>query len=353
MRKILCLMGLTLLLAVGVHAQEETMTNQLSAKYLLPDGQILFIVGQDLGAIGGMADYSDGYHDHIDIVAGGVTTYTDIATLNGLSNVANWGSGDVSAQLLVDEPAYRNSVLVIGLWMAAGNEVRVANGQLDNQIDRLGEWIQAQQRPVFLRIGYEFDGAWNAYEPQSYILAFRRIVDRFRATGVDNVATVWQSATHHSPRSGGHEWTAWYPGDDYVDWFGLSYFEPRTPILNDFLNLAREHHKPVMIAESAPKGASVAATTRPELLWNTWYQPYFDFIYSNQDIIRAVAYINVDWDSQPMWANQAERWGDSRVQANALIMANWRAEMQKDVWGQAAPDLFERLGYQAAVSPPD
>src|SRR5688500_15651919 len=108
MRKILWLIGLTLLLAVGVHAQEETMANELTAKYLLPDSQILFIVGQDLGAIGGMADYDEGYHDHIDIVAGGVTTYTDIATLNGLTNVANWGLGDVSAQLLVDEPAYRN-----------------------------------------------------------------------------------------------------------------------------------------------------------------------------------------------------------------------------------------------------
>jgi beta-glucanase (GH16 family) len=343
MRKILWLIWL---LAVSpLYAQDEMMNAEIQAKFLLPDEQILFIVGQDLGAIGGMSDYSDGYHDYIELTATGLTTYTDIATLNGLTNRANWGSGDVSAQMLTDEPAYQNSVLSIGLWMSGGNEVLVVNGRHDNQIDRLGAWIKAQNRPVFLRIGYEFDGEWNAYQPEAYVQAFRRIVDRFRAAGVDNVATVWQSATHHSPRFGGHEWSAWYPGDEYVDWFGLSYFEPRLPILNAFLELAREHHKPVMIAESAPKGASTSATTRPELLWNTWYQPFFDFIYANQDVIRAVAYINVDWDAQPMWANSGETWGDSRVQANEVILSNWLAEMNKPVWAHASPDLFMRMGY--------
>ncbi|MEP7291212.1 MAG: family 16 glycosylhydrolase [Chloroflexota bacterium] len=337
------------LFATGsVFAQGDTM--QYTAKFLPPEGKTLLIIGQDLGAVGGLPNYTDGYADHIQLTPGGVTTYTDIANLNGLTHLANWGSGDVSAQLLADEPRYSASALVMGLWMT-GSEARVADGTLDTQVDALGEWIKAQNRPVYLRIGYEFDGEWNAYEPEGYVAAFRHIVDRFRATGVDNAATVWQSATHHSPHYGGHEWIEWYPGDDYVDWFALSYFEPRLPILNAFLDLARAHNKPVMIAESAPKGASTSATTRPELLWEGWYQPFFDFIYTNSDVIRAVAYINVDWDSQPMWANHEDRWGDSRVQANEVIAAHWLSEIRKPAWLHGSSTLFTQLGYPSSPAP--
>src|ERR1700693_6422639 len=34
--------------------------------------------------------------------------------------------------------------------------------------------------PSFMRIGYEFDGEWNAYEPEAYVAAWRRIVEIFR-----------------------------------------------------------------------------------------------------------------------------------------------------------------------------
>jgi beta-glucanase (GH16 family) len=336
-------------------ALAQTDETNMRAKFLPPDGKTLLIVGQDLGAVGGLEGYADGYSDSIDVIPGGLTTYTDIATLNGLTNVGNWGSGDVSAQLLMDAPRYRNSTLAIGLWLSGGNEVRAASGALDGQIDRLGAWIKAQNRPVYLRIGYEFDGEWNAYDPENYIAAFRRIMDRLRAAGVDNVATVWQSATHHTPHYGGHEWTAWYPGDEYVDWFGLSYFQPYPNILNGFLDLARAHGKPVMIAESAPKGFSTATADADEL-WASWYQPFFDFIHANDDVIRAVAYINVDWESQPMWANHEDHWGDSRVQANDGIRARWLDEISGESWLHGSHDLFWQLGYSTdaqVVAPGD
>ena len=60
-------------------------------------------------------------------------------------------------------------------------------------------------------------------------------------------------------------------------------------------------------------------------------------------MIKAVAYINVDWDSQPMW--QDGTWGDSRVQANDTIKALWLSEIQGELWLHASPDLFALLGY--------
>lgn len=326
-------------------ARAQDDSPAIRARFMPPDGKILFIIGQDLDAVGGVADHHAGYVDAIDLIPGGVTTYTNVG-LDGLTALANWGSGDVSAQLIVDSPVYEHSALVIGFYMANNLEYAVASGSQDAKIDDLGAWIKAQDRPVYLRIGYEFDGEWNRYDPEPYVAAWRRIVDRLRENGVTNVATVWQSATHYSPRYGGHAWIDWYPGDAYVDWFGLSYFEPRPDILNAFVRLAREHGKPVMIAESTPYGADISEVQRADLLWNTWFKPYFEFIYHNSDVIRAVAYINVDWNAQPMWAS--DHWGDSRVQTNPDILERWLAEMRKDVWLHASPDLFALLSYPAA-----
>ncbi|RMG85016.1 MAG: hypothetical protein D6712_10185 [Chloroflexi bacterium] len=334
---VILLVGL-MLIAAGVQGQEE---GEGRARFEPPSGQVLFIIGQDLGAIGGLADYSEGYTDAVSQVAGGVTTYTGITDLGGLKTIANWGSGDVSAQLIVDAPIYENSALAIGLWLGGENLAAIAEGQYDAQIDELGVWIAEQDRPVYVRIGYEFDGPWNAHEPELYVQVFQRIVDRFNTLGVPNYATVWQSATAGYTYEN-YDWLAWYPGDEYVDWFGLSYFEPEIDTLNAFLNLAREHSKPVMVAESTPRGYNTASMPADEV-WEAWYAPFFTFIHDNLDVIKAVAYINVNWDEQPMWRNQG--WGDTRVQNSEELLALWETEMSDTIWLHASPELFELLGY--------
>ena len=44
-----------------------------------------------------------------------------------------------------------------------------------------------------MRVGYEFDSSENNYKVNSYVAAFRHIVETFRDMKVDNVAFVWHS----------------------------------------------------------------------------------------------------------------------------------------------------------------
>ena len=46
-------------------------------------------------------------------------------------------------------------------------------------------------------------------------------------------------------------------------------------------------------------GADFTAKTAMEI-WDEWYGPLFQYIHEHSDVIRALAYINADWDSQPM-----------------------------------------------------
>ena len=135
--------------------------NTISGKYTPPAGKTLLIVGQDLGSV-------VGYVEHVWETPGGVTTYTDISDggnsplLYGLSSAANYGSGNVNGQECLDN--YPFSVLAIGLSLvdrSGKNLDHIADGTHDTAIDELGAFLQGADRPVFLRIGYEFDGPWN------------------------------------------------------------------------------------------------------------------------------------------------------------------------------------------------
>jgi len=124
-----------------------------------------------------------------------------------------------------------------------------------------------------------------------------------------------------------------------------------------FLNFAWEHNKPVLVAESTSQGYDLEESTygaaevakTPEEMWDEWYVPFLAYVHDNADVIRAVAYINVDWNSQPMWqAGGVEGiyWGDSRIQTNEVIKARWLEEISTDFWLHGSPKLFATLGHK-------
>jgi hypothetical protein len=325
-----------------------------SAKFAPPEGRTLLVVGQDLASI---ASYTEAVWP----APGGVTGYirfdAEPPAVPGLRSVSNDGAGDNDASQLLER--YPDSVLVLGLYLVdhSGSHLeQVADGTLDPAIDELGAFIREAQRPLLLRIGYEFDGDWNHYEPEPYKAAFRHVVERLRQTETDNFASVWQSATSSLGNYKNLPIASWYPGDDVVDWAGSSYFVPSAVQHDKLLAFAREHDKPVLIAESTPQGYDLAALTfsdtgqtllakTPEAIWSEWYAPYFAFVHANADVIRGLAYIDCNWAAQPMWSASAGNgyWGDSRVEVQPLIRERWLVEIEQPGWQHGSPELFVEL----------
>lgn len=170
--------------------------------------QVPVFIGQDMEAIGGI-EGKEGYVNFFGTPAG-ITIYTNIRPgdvsygytyqgLDGLTSNANWGAGNCFADAQLASPLLKGCDVAIGLELV-NHEEKVASGEHDSYIIRLGEWIQnIAPRRVFLRIGYEFDGhAWNHYQPEAYITAFRRIHTLFDSLNISNVAYVWQSTGGNS-----------------------------------------------------------------------------------------------------------------------------------------------------------
>ncbi|MEM7329059.1 MAG: hypothetical protein AAF437_09985 [Pseudomonadota bacterium] len=343
----------------------------------------IFFIGQDLEALRGY------YASDCCSAADGTTAYLSLYDLrtapgfgglgrdldgNSVSPETSWGSGPVDAYKSVE--AFQAPHLAIGLYIAENGHQnglqRIAEGEFDAEILRLSELMKSVPGQVFLRIGYEFDGVWNLgqSDPGNYIAAYRRIVDVIRADGVTNGVFVWQASAsilddlierqHEDIR-------LWFPGDDYVDWLALSWFslpdatatvagayEAKKPkdLADEIAVFARQLDKPVLIAESAPQGYDIARKFRANInplldgpsgenrtslsseeLWQEWYVPLFDWMHENRDVVRGLAYINVNWDGQPMWGPPYQNgfWGDSRLQENPEIavrfvraLENWK-----------------------------
>lgn len=330
-------------------------------KFEPEDGKCILFIGQDMGAIGGLDDYNDGYFDHFDI-PGGFTMYTNFRPgdesfghthkgLDGVRTTDNWGSGDCNMQMQLDDPDFKNCVLAIGLELV-NHDSLTAVGEHDSLIIELGKWIQGLgERPVFLRIGYEFDAPdWNNYNPTHYKNAFRRIRTMYDSIGIENIAYVWQSKGWGTTEE---EFEGWYPGDEYVDWCGYTHFVWGVEGGKPMIDFARKRGKPVFIAEATPMifientDPTDCFLDNPEQAthaWNSWFEPFFKVIHENPDVVKAISYISVDWPSQTMWENNSPfKFIDSRLHINDSIKQAWIEEMNKETYVKASDDLFDKL----------
>ena len=217
-------------------------------------------------------------------------------------------------------------------------DAEVANGDYDEQIHMLAEMLAELSHPVYLRVGFEFNGwEWMGYEPESYKAAFIRITNIVREYS-DEIATVWHAVSEGITENPNSIYD-YYPGDEYVDWWGLSMFNPDQfvhPSVTRFFEEAHTAGKPVMIAESTAKGIGVDDGLQD---WNTWFEPYFNTI-ANQPGVKALCYINWDWENRlEIWND----WGNAQIQDNRAIETYFKAELSNSIFLHGDSEKSMRL----------
>ena len=261
---------------------------EVSGKFAPPTGRALLLIGLHVEDV-------DSYFDATVTAPGGVAVNISLQ-LDGVDDL----------NYLAEK--YPKSTLSVGVDLKDSiNDV--ADGKADAKIDALLDALTAYDRPVFIRLGYGFDDPVNMYEPDVYVSAWKKFHERIQVRGDMNVALVWQSASLCSESL----LADWYPGDEFVDWVGAGYGE----CADEVIQFGREHYKPVII-ETASQGAS----------WDAWFAPFFKFVAANNDVVRAVTYVND---------------GDSNIQLNDEIVQRWKNETKQSFWLRGGLDLFDML----------
>jgi hypothetical protein len=100
----------------------------------------------------------------------------------------------------------------------------IPTGAFDDYIDRWAHELRAFRAPVYLRLFHEMNNPrypWaygqNGNSAQDLIAAWRHVHSRFVRAGATNVQWVWSPNTENDLVS----FSDIYPGDAYVDWFGV------------------------------------------------------------------------------------------------------------------------------------
>ena len=212
-----------------------------------------------------------------------------------------------------------------------------------NQITLVGQTLAAFGQPVFVRIGLEFnnpsvvDGA-EGYHAFYFPIAYRKTVKALEAAGAERCAYIWcwqaSAPTTYADVDPVTGLAAWYPGDEYVDWFGLDIFNrnqfttlpspiyplaaSQLPDVEQFLAFAENRSRPVFVAESACVDYDIVAGDANDSLVN-WFLPFFTFI-ANHPSIKAVTYISHDWTGG---SGGAPLWKDSRIANSSQVTFAW------------------------------
>ena len=326
---------------INTKVDPEYVYDYEQTKFVPKEGKTLLIMGQTVERIN---EYMDEFQS--EPIPGGWSAYWGIPQFAGVTKAhKNETGGSQHHQMLVKK--FPNTVIQSALWMVGkwGIAEKTGKGAYDEVILKYSDWAKSANRPIYLRIGYEFDGPHNALEPKEYVKAYRHIVDLMRAEGVKNVAFVWHS--YAAPTYKGHPLSSWYPGDDYVDWVAISVFGHAYngsyfgPDCDRVLEFAKTHKKPVMIAESSPINGITEQST---MAWEQWFVNYFTFIYRHN--IKAVSFINEDWATVNI--EGISEWKDSRLQNNLKIASAWFKETDKVRYLKQSDTLFEELGFEAS-----
>lgn len=138
----------------------------------------------------------------------------------------------------------------------------ITQGVYDAYFEEAADAVHEFGGPVFISINHEMNGTWEPFSEaydgsqgpapkvtaSDFILAWRHMVDIFRRKGANNAAFVWSP---NVPDVGPVPFTKYYPGDEYVDWVGASFYSGN-PIENlDQIYRTYAARKPIFITEWA------------------------------------------------------------------------------------------------------
>ncbi len=103
---------------------------------------------------------------------------------------------------------------------------RITAGDFDPYLRDWASGIARLGYPIGIRFAHEMNGNWYPWAEQvngnnngDYVRAWRHVHDIFRAAGANNVIWIWSPNVTFP---GADPISPLYPGDEYVDWVGLS-----------------------------------------------------------------------------------------------------------------------------------
>jgi len=235
---------------------------------------------------------------------------------DGALPVITWEpfAGGTTGHTILDQPAYALSTII--------------DGKHDAYITRFAEAVKAAKVPIAIRFMHEMNGNWYPWSPGvngnttgEYVQAWQHVWNLFHTVGATNVIWIWAPNVLRGAQNDIHLADV-YPGDQYVDWIGMSAYEDYektatallSPTLDDIRRFTR---KDVLITETgAQPNTNKTAWIENFLAWLPQQSNVIGFIWNEYSTAAgARAHWGFDADSASL---QVFRTGIKKIQLAAV-----------------------------------
>lgn len=127
---------------------------------------------------------------------------------------------------------------------------RILNGEFDDDLRAWGRAARNFGSPLLAEYGTEVNGQWFPWNgvwngggtldgygdpiladgPERFRDAYRHIIGIVRGEGADNIVWVFHVNNDDYPNESWNRLEEYYPGDEWVDWIGVSVYGAQTPL---------------------------------------------------------------------------------------------------------------------------
>jgi hypothetical protein len=209
----------------------------------------------------------------------------------------------------------------------------IIEGDFDAELIRWAEEAKQVNSPLMVEFGTEVNGDWfpwsgehnggggtkEAYGnetlydgPERFRDAFRHIVELFNEQNVENITWVFHISSYSDPDAEWNNYENYYPGDEYVDWIGVSIYGAITDketwtdfsdelnkIYPELTDISKE--KPLAILEFG------VTEDHPNGNKGLWIKDALETILSGEyPRIKAISYWHESWDSVDLRIDSSE-----------------------------------------------
>ncbi len=209
---------------------------------------------------------------------------------------------------------------------------RIIDGKFDESLYQYAGDVREYGNPVLIDFAVEMNGDWfpwsgivnggakkdgygdiqKADGPERFVDAYRHIIDIFRQENVTNVTWFFHPDIYSYPEN--QSWNdpkEYYPGDDYIDWIGVSIYGPLHPEEDYWQNFSEivieRSNKILEISNTKPLALLEFGVTDHHPLGNkkAWISDAFNTILNRESPLqfKAISWWHENWEEDDdLWA---------------------------------------------------
>lgn len=252
---------------------------------------------------------------------------------------------------------------------------RIAQGCFDKELSAWGESAKQFGQPLLVEFGAEMNGDWEPWNAtyngkdtptaetapdnkprylgqKLYRDAYVHIINLFDSLRVENITWFFHVNFNDNPKGDWNRMAGYYPGDEYIDWIGVSCYaafepgelmplkdllDPAISEIREFSQAVREGTKPIAIAELG--AIDYPEANKPESNKPAWIRDSYQLLangvgdhgpYRNQ--IKAVSWWDETWWEGPTETAPAAFLRNDSIASSPASVAAYREAVSSNVF---------------------